>query len=689
MTKYFAVACSVFLSFTGQAQSFQKAADNALIITRMAAKFHFAPVPLNDSFSVQVFNAYLQQADPEKVYFTQTDINQLSANKTTLYQQIQLRQTGFVTLAAGLYGQRVQQVDSLLKVICGKPFNFSAPETLSMAEVKSYPANLAGQRTKLYKIVKKMVLDNLLQGNDSITTLSPIALTRYTDSLEPLARGRARSLLSRTFTRAQQLPGGINQQTANYYCKAIAESYDPHTAFMPLTDKENFEAELGNKRMVFGFGLDENDRGEAVIDDLLPGSPAFKSGQFNKGDKIIAVQWAGKEKMDVSDAGMQEIYELMTASNHEELVFTVRKPDGTTRQVPLVKEAVDPDDEERVKSFVLKGAKTIGYISLPAFYEDWEENDEGGTGANGCANDVAREIVKLKKEKIDGLVLDLRYNGGGSLAEAVALSGIFIDGGPVEQIKTREAKVITLKDGNRGTIYDGPLVIMVNGYSASASEMVAGTLQDYNRAIVVGSATYGKATAQAVFPMDTTLKIDDDPSTKKADSYIKITTAQIFRVNGKTAQESGVVPDVLLPDLLQVEGERETDNPMVIKAGMIEANKYYKPYAPLPLQKAAEAGKLAVQQNPYLQRLQQYIDRERADKNTRTLSLVLADNIARLKARQSIEKPATDTSAALFTVSSPPFTGALATNIDEVWGDLLLADPYVTSVYRILLAIIP
>jgi len=687
MTKYLAIACCVLLSFAGQAQPFQKAADNALVITRMAAKFHFAPVPLNDSFSVQVFNAFLQQADPEKVYFTQTDIDQLSTNKTTLYQQIQLRQTGFVALAAGLYSQRVKQVDSLLKVICSKPFSFSASETLTMAEVKSYPANLAAQRTKLYKIVKKMVLDNLLQGNDSITTLSPAALTRYTDSLEPLARGRVRSLLSRTFNRAQQLPGGTNQQTANYYCKAIATSFDPHTAFMPLTEKENFEAQLGNKRMVFGFGLDENDKGEAVIDELLPGSPAFKSGQFNKGDKIISVQWVGKEKMDVSDAGLQEIYELIRASNQEELVFTVRKPDGTTRQVPLVKEAVDPADEERVKSFVLKGAKTIGYISLPAFYEDWE--DEGGAGANGCANDVAREIVKLKKEKIDGLVLDLRYNGGGSLAEAVALSGIFIDGGPVEQIKTREAKVITLKDGNRGTIYDGPLVVMVNGYSASASEMVAGTLQDYNRAIVVGSPTYGKATAQAVFPMDTTMKLDDDPSTKKADSYLKITTAQIFRVNGKTAQESGVLPDVLLPDLLQVEGERETDNPMVLKAGLIEANKYYKPYAPLPLQKAAEAGKLAVQQNPYLQSLQQYIDRERADKNTRTLSLALAENIARLKARQSVQKPAIDTSSALFTISSLPLPGALPTNTDEVWGNLLLADPYVASVYRIMLAIIP
>ena len=148
----------------------------------------------------------------------------------------------------------------------------------------------------------------------------------------------------------------------------------------------------------------------------------------------------------------------------------------------------------------------MGYISLPAFYTDWQNNDKAG---NGCADDVAKEIVKLKKENIEGLILDLRYNGGGSMQEAVDLSGIFIDAGPVAQIKSRDAKVYTMKDVNRGsTIYDGPLILMVNGYSASASEMVAGTLQDYNRAVIVGSPTYGKATAQVVLPMDTTINLD-------------------------------------------------------------------------------------------------------------------------------------------------------------------------------------
>src|SRR6185295_15214954 len=201
----------------------------------------------------------------------------------------------------------------------------------------------------------------------------------------------------------------------------------------------------------------------------------------------------------------------------------IKKADGSERSVSLWKEKREEDDDDnKVKSFLLKGSKTIGFLSLPAFYEDWENEK----GINGCANDVAKEILKLKKESIEGLILDLRYNGGGSMQEAVELAGIFVDAGPVGQYKTREAKVYTLKDVNRGTIYDGPLMVLVNGYSASASEMVAGTLQDYNRAVIVGSPTYGKATAQVVLPMDTTINPGDDNKNKKAASDLKVTVSQ-------------------------------------------------------------------------------------------------------------------------------------------------------------------
>ena len=343
--------------------------------------------------------------------------------------------------------------------------------------------------------------------------------------------------------------GSIEQAVGDEYCKAIALCYDPHTEYFPLTEKEDFESQLGQEQMVFGFTCNEEDDGSLKIENILPGSPAFKSGQINKGDKLLSVQWADKQPIDVSSGGLKQLYDVLGMSNHDKATLKVKKQDGTERSVVLFKaKSEETGEENKVKSFLLKGSRTIGFISLPSFYQDWENE---GAGIKGCANDVAKEILKLKKENIEGLIIDLRYNGGGSMQEAIELSGIFIDAGPVGQDKGRDAKVYTMKDMNRGTIYDGPLVLMVNGYSASASEMVAGTLQDYHRAVIVGTPTYGKATAQVVLPMDTTVDLQKNFTNIQSDSYLKITVSQLYRVNGTSAQATGVQPDVVLPDILQ------------------------------------------------------------------------------------------------------------------------------------------
>ena len=192
---------------------------------------------------------------------------------------------------------------------------------------------------------------------------------------------------------------------------------------------------MGNQQFRFGFAIKEDDDGGVIINGLEPGSPAFKCGMLNKGDKFQTLQWEGQNVIDVSDASAHELGEIFSQSNHDKIMITVKKADGTIRTVTLMKEQSDADDDTKVKSFLLKGNKTFGYISLPAFYNNWEDEN---TGDNGCANDVAKEIIKLKKENITGLILDLRYNGGGSIQEAVELTGIFIDAGPVAQIKSTQ-----------------------------------------------------------------------------------------------------------------------------------------------------------------------------------------------------------------------------------------------------------
>ena len=304
-------------------------------------------------------------------------------------------------------------------------------------------------------------------------------------------------------------------------------------------------------------------------------------------------------------------------------------------QAVLQREQAATDDDNKVKSFILKGENTVGYIYLPAFYQDWESTNEG---LNGCANDVGREIIKLKKENINGLIIDVRYNGGGSVNEATELAGIFIDAGPVAQEKERDAKVNTLKDINRGTVYDGPLVVMVNGQSASASELLAGTLQDYNRAVIVGSPTYGKATMQVVLPMDTTVT-RETITQKHTENYLKVTVAKLYRVTGTTAQFKGVKPDIIIPDILDAYTTKEADEPNALKPTTIAANRYYTPYTPMPLKTSLQGIQNSVDTGKYFDAVKAFIATSRQKKDLKDIPLQINDAIAEMNTATKEAEP--------------------------------------------------
>jgi carboxyl-terminal processing protease len=390
----------------------------------------------------------------------------------------------------------------------------------------------------------------------------------------------------------------------------------------------------------------------------------------------------------VADAEVEEIERTLAASGGNTVNITVKKADGTTRQVALHKERLEEqedEEEDKVKSYILQGDRKIGYISLPAFYSDWE----GTLGINGCANDVAKEIIKLKKENIEGLMIDLRYNGGGSLQEAVELSGIFIDAGPVAQLKYKlEPKPETLKDAVRGTIYDGPLLLLVNGFSASASEMVAAVMQDYHRALIVGSPTYGKATAQIVLPLDTTINLENLNGKTVASSYIKLTTSRLFRVNGTTAQAHGVQPDIVLPDLTDAVPEREVNEKYALPPTTIDANKYYKPLAPLPVAAADAVAKKEMAASPYFSYVQRYIEYSKTANAKHDISLFIDEAWQRKKAKEqqleALKEPKDD--KAIYKVVKPAAQKQRAHDgeLDDEWKVNLLTDAYVKIAYQVL-----
>jgi carboxyl-terminal processing protease len=601
-TLFLIISGLLFPVLHSQAQLTAKTADNAFLITRMAEIYHVQPRPVDKNFSADLFSQIIQALDGDKIYFTGEDIRHLEEFKYKLDDEVLNRKEDFLKSLIALFEQRISQTDSILDVFSKIAFPLYSTDRYTVAEDTVFAGNAAIRKMKLAKLFRRNILETISDEYDEND--SPCSELKV-DSLEVSARKKVWHAFRRDIQRMFQSNGGLPGFVCNAWCESVASCFDPHTEFFSLAKKEEFQGELGDKQMQFGFGLSEGKDG-TEISRLKPGSPAYKSGQIHEGDEILALQWEGNEEVDVSDGSPEEVSALIAGDHPKTLTLTLKKTDGSIRKVTLQREEVENDDDSKVRSFILKGDHRIGFISLPAFYTEWES---GSDGNNGCADDVAKEILKLKKENIEGLILDLRYNGGGSVTEAIALAGIFIDVGPVGMTKNKEGKVFTMKDVNRGSVYDGPLLLLVNGFSASASEMLAGTLQDYHRALIVGSPTFGKATAQLVLPLDTVFDENHLDRMKSAEDFIKITVERLFRVNGTSAQETGVIPDILLRDYTATQSERERTLPFALPNVQIEPNKYYHPYPALPTDSLKAFARLFTDTCVYLNSFNHYLDR--------------------------------------------------------------------------------
>jgi carboxyl-terminal processing protease len=566
------------VSFLGsQAQLTKPTAETAYTITRMAEIYHVQPRAVDKAFSIDLYNQMIRALDQDKIYFSAEDIRQLYNWQYTLNDQLLNKKEDFLKLVINIYTRKINQTDSILDLISKSKFDLNLAETYSVAEDSSFSPTDAQRKTKIYKLIKRNIIETIVDIYDDDSTKKNIPA----DVLEPSARKKVCHAFKRDIQRTRQSQNGLPGFVCNAWCESVASCYDPHTEFFSPGKKDEFQGELGDKQLQFGFTLGEG-KDATEITRLKPGSPAYKSGLIHEGDQILALQWDNNEEVDVSDATTDEVNVFISGEHGKSLTLTLKKSDGTTRKVTLQREkAALDDDNSKVRSFILKGDHRVGFISLPAFYTDWN-GEEGGN--NGCADDVAKEIIKLKKENIEGLILDLRYNGGGSMLEAIALAGIFIDAGPVGMTRDKEGKIYTMKDVNRGSVYDGPLILLINGFTASASEMLAGTLQDYHRAVIVGSPSFGKATAQVVLPLDTLFDEKHMDRMKTADNFIKITVDRLFRVNGTSAQQIGVIPDIFLPDYTETQTEREKSLPFSLANTSIESNKYYRPYPPISIE---------------------------------------------------------------------------------------------------------
>ena len=569
----------LFLSPPGFAQ-YPAEQQKAFLVKRMIELNHYSPRPVDDSFSVNLFKAMVNAADSRRLLFTASDYKALSAFSLKLDDELQGNGWGFLDLFTNLYRRALTRADSIISAVLQKPIDFSVNETIvaSRKDSWNFSATVNEMYTRWARYFKFVALGKIYDMiEDDSTHFTKETIAKY----EPKARDKIKTRERKIIKRILEHPEGFTGFISGIYFNAIATSFDPHTNYFSAGDKDEFQSELSTEGYSFGLEFDENENGNVVIGYLVPGGPAWKSGELNQGDELLQLYWENKEPADVTGVSFEELSEMLEQATKEKLVVKVKKADNSYKTVTLRKEKIN-NEENIVRSFVLNGEKKIGYILLPGFYTEWE-NESG----SGCANDVAKEIIKLKKENIEGLILDVRFNGGGSMYEGLELTGIFVDEGPLAAQKDKTGKVTYYKDPNRGVIYNGPLALMVNGQSASASEMLAASLQDYHRAVIVGGTTYGKASVQQLFPLDSSYRPNSSLPRNVTD-VLKITLAKFYRLDGQSTQLKGVRPDVVLPDAFDGLDIGEQFSHNALSSDSAKRNSYYKPLSLLPLNELAK-----------------------------------------------------------------------------------------------------
>ncbi len=691
MKKIVAVTFTVlFFSFGVLRAQLPALQRKAIILKRMIELKHYSPKPVDDSFSVAVFNSVIEEADPRRIFFTAPEFKQLQAFSSSLDDELQGKGWGFFDQFSVVYKNALMRADTLAGKTLQKPFDFSANETITSSKEDNF--NFAADNTTLAaRWSRRLKLQVMGRIYDAATADSAkkISFKDALVSMEAATREKVKEAEKKSIKKILDPPGGYDAFVSEIYLNAIASCFDPHTNYFSPQEKEDFQAELSTEAFSFGIELDENEKGQVLIDQLVPGGPAWKSGELHDGDELLSLQWEGKEAVDLTGASLEEVYEVLNQSSHDRMVFKFRKADGATVIVLLRKEKIE-NEENIVKGFMLKGEKKIGYILLPGFYTEW-----GNESGSGCANDVAKAIIRLKKENIDGLILDVRYNGGGSLGEALEMAGIFIDEGPLSSEKNKDGKQITMKDPNRGTIYDGPMALMINGQSASASELLAAMLQDYNRAVIVGSESYGKATAQRMFSLDTISNLAAPAENKE---MLKITIAKLYRLTGGSAQFNGVSPDVILPDAFDALEFREKFSKYALTPDSGKRNSYYKPLPPLPVSELANKSATRVNASDAFREIKKFIEKGKKfyTATTKTIPLKWDSFEKWMKENETDEDILNDEDAPTkkFIVENHGGDKELFRNnpyakeVNEVWLKNIAGDIYIEEAFSVLLDLI-
>ena len=526
------------------------------LITYVLDQGHFSPKDLNDSFSEQVFDDYLEQLDPFKRYFYASDIKEFAAYKDKLDDQIKAYDLSFFNLTHERLLQRLEESKQVYKEVLSEPFNFNIKEDFS-TDYKDLPyvnskkemKNRWRQQLKFSTIANYVDLISQQENAVKNNSEKPKSLSE----IEKEARETTLKSLDELY---DFIDDRQRQDWFSVYINAIVEEFDPHTFYFAPEEKDRFDVAMSGNFEGIGARLQKK-MDVITINEIISGGPAWRQNKLEVGDQILKVKQDSDEPaVNVVGMRLDDAVKLIKGPKGTDVILTLKKVNGTIEDLRITRDVVELEETYAKSSTVIKDGKTFGVINLPKFYVDFEDYNK-----RNAASDIKLEIERLKAEGIEGLVLDLRNNGGGSLQTVVDMAGLFIKEGPIVQVKTAGEPKEVLNDKDRSIVWDGPLVILVNELSASASEILAAAMQDYKRAIVIGSKqTYGKGTVQNVLDLNRMVR----NNTNGDMGALKFTTQKFYRINGGSTQLEGVKSDVVVPDRYSYinVGEKDQENPL-------------------------------------------------------------------------------------------------------------------------------
>jgi len=513
------------------------------MLYKQLPSIHFSDKEVNDSLARAAFDLYLQQLDYQKRFLLQEDVERLRQYTLKIDDNLKGGSTVLPEVGARILSQRIAQVEEIVAEIIAGDFDTGKEEYYETDPEKlDYVGSLEELRQRWRKILKVQVISRYL---DLLEEQKNTEEKKADKDLWLEAEEKVISRNSDFFTRLKQ---ETLQDHFDRFYNAVTRAFDPHTNYMPPAKKEDFDIHMRGSLEGIGALLRE-EGGYIKVVRIIPGSASAKEGRLGAEDIILAVAEKDTDPVEVTDMRLREAVRLIRGPKGTEVQLTVKKPDGTTLVIPITRDMVQIE-ETFVKSSILhaEDGTEYGYIMVPSFYRDFETTRNGGIARNST-DDTRKAVLDLKKKGVEGVILDLRDNGGGSLVDAVDITGLFLKSGPVVQVKNSFGTRKVLNDEDEELVYNGPLVVLVNLFSASASEILAAALQDYGRAVIIGGKhTHGKGTVQTIIDMNDNIPL---LNLQRYDDLgaLKVTIQKFYRINGGSTQYRGVEPDIVLPSL--------------------------------------------------------------------------------------------------------------------------------------------